>query len=84
MISSPSSFRIQLLNIKGVLYKSALASFALSFAFPSSLSLSYANALFLRISVLSVCILMTLNASFVVVTSKQGSYKEVTIDSLSW
>jgi hypothetical protein len=83
IILSLSSFRIQPLNIKGVLYKSALAGFALSFAFLSSLSLSYANALFLRISVSSVYIPTTLNASFVVVISKQGSYKEVTIDSLS-
>ena len=71
-----------LLNIKGVLYKSALAGFALSFAFTSSSSLSCANALFLRINVLSVYIPITLNMSFVIVISKHRLYKEVTIDSL--
>ena len=83
MILSLSSFKIHLLNIKGVLYKSALAGFTLSFAFVSSSSLSCTNALFLRINVLSVYIPITLNMSFVVVTSKHRSYKEVTIDSLS-
>ena len=81
IVSFESIDSIHLLKISLDLGDSISLSFAVSFAFCSSLSSILVNVVKARISVSSVYILTTLNVSFLVETSRQGLYIEVTINS---
>jgi hypothetical protein len=65
--------KMQPLKINSVFGKSNFLGLALNLAFVSSFFLIVLNFFDLRIRVLSVCILITLNAVFIVVIKRQGS-----------
>ena len=71
-----------LLKINKVLYKSVSTGLALSLAFSSLSCLSFIKLLSLKINMLFVYILTTLNTSVEVVINKHRSYNKVFIPSL--
>jgi hypothetical protein len=82
-MSSPFVYKMLLLKINRVSYKSILTGLALSLAFSSSSYLIFVKLLSPKIKVSSVYIPITLKASLEVVISRHRSYKEVFIPSFS-